>query len=716
MTKIVLYLILLCLGTSTIVASEVYYIIKPSQSQNCGDQCSNNAEFESDSVDNSLTLSQFANNSINYLTNDTRLIFSPGNYSMELELIAENIDSFSMFALPISSTKAVIVCGHNARFVFRNVSIVTVSGLEFVGCFENHVVSIGRFQLEDSSFFGNDQEIVSGTVLTIVESTANLDRVAFVSIVDKRLRTVQELSENCYSYCTATTDRVTGISLKRSTIGITHSWFEGSKVVFGGIIYDEFGSDITITNTTFVNNIASDLCFTACHYCYFDGNITSGIVYANSYGSTVNIYDTRFVQNVGVAIFGDNCNMLITHTKFINNKYSRHFATIYATDANLVISHSSFTNSRRVLGARNTNIIYISHSEFVSNNGFTTMCVYGGMITSIDHSKFTNNRRVLGARNTNIYISHSEFVSNNGFTTMYVYGGMITSIDHSKFTNNTQVLDAGNTNIISITHSEFVGNTVTGSLVNIDGVMITVSLSEFVNNRASDIVHIRYYTTAENLTATNNVFINNSAAYEVRVISDCRPGLSLSLGSPHCIQCTDLHWYRNLIGIVITAFIAGIVLVIFMLALNMTVAIGTLNGILFYANIVSANADTYFLPFTSPDFVTVFISWLNLDIGFDVCFFKFVENERLAVCPYPIYKALIQLTFPAYVILLVIIVIVASECSSKFAKIIGKGNPVAVLATLVLLSYVKFFNVIVTSASLMYQQPAYGSRNLDLTS
>ena len=52
----------------------------------------------------------------------------------------------------------------------------------------------------------------------------------------------------------------------------------------------------------------------------------------------------------------------------------------------------------------------------------------------------------------------------------------------------------------------------------------------------------------------------------------------------------------------------------------MTIAVGTLNGILFYANIVFASADTY-LPFSTPNFVTVLISWLNLDIGFDVCFF-----------------------------------------------------------------------------------------------
>ena len=70
----------------------------------------------------------------------------------------------------------------------------------------------------------------------------------------------------------------------------------------------------------------------------------------------------------------------------------------------------------------------------------------------------------------------------------------------------------------------------------------------------------------------------------------------------------------------VTAFFAGIALVIILLALNVTVAVGTLNGILFYANIVDANSDTYFWLFKTSNFATVLISWLNLDIGFDVCF------------------------------------------------------------------------------------------------
>ena len=85
-----------------------------------------------------------------------------------------------MFAWPGSSSKVVITCGHNARFEFRNVSTVTVSGFEFVGCYENYAMSVGRFQLENSGFFGNGRAIVNSTVLSIEESMGSLNRVVFM--------------------------------------------------------------------------------------------------------------------------------------------------------------------------------------------------------------------------------------------------------------------------------------------------------------------------------------------------------------------------------------------------------------------------------------------------------------------------------------------------------------------------------------------------------
>ena len=116
----------MCLAT--VAVSEVHYVIRPLQSQSCGNRYSSAAAY----VDNDFTLSWFVENSSKYLTNDSSLIFSAGNYSLNSESIVENVRSFSMFAWFVSSGKAVITCGHNARFEFRNLSSVTVSGLEFV--------------------------------------------------------------------------------------------------------------------------------------------------------------------------------------------------------------------------------------------------------------------------------------------------------------------------------------------------------------------------------------------------------------------------------------------------------------------------------------------------------------------------------------------------------------------------------------------------------
>ena len=181
----------------------------------------------------------------------------------------------------------------------------------------------------------------------------------------------------------------------------------------------------------------------------------------------------------------------------------------------------------------------------------------------------------------------------------------------------------------------------------------------------------------------------------------CQHNYSLSLGSSHCLPCST-HWYAVLIAILIAAVLAGIILVALLLALNLTVAIGTLNGIIFYANIVYANNST-FLPFTEPkfNFITAFISWLNLEIGFDACFFIGMDAYS---------KILLQLAFPGYVFFLVFMVIIISKHSMRFSKLIGKRNPIATLATLISLSYAKFLQIIIASLSVAILKYPDGSR------
>jgi len=126
--------------------------------------------------------------------------------------------------------------------------------------------------------------------------------------------------------------------------------------------------------------------------------------------------------------------------------------------------------------------------------------------------------------------------------------------------------------------------------------------------------------------------------------------------------------------------IAGIVLVTLMKLLNLTVSEGTLNGLIFYANIIGANQATFF-PSTSTHcpVLIVFIAWLNLDLGIETCFFNGLNGY---------WKTWLQFVFPAYIWIITAVIIVVAHYSSTGARLFG-NNSVQVLATLFLLSYTK---------------------------
>ena len=177
--------------------------------------------------------------------------------------------------------------------------------------------------------------------------------------------------------------------------------------------------------------------------------------------------------------------------------------------------------------------------------------------------------------------------------------------------------------------------------------------------------------------------------------ASCESGLSLSLGGPRCLRCPH-YWPALVVVIILAAALAGVALVAMLLFLNMTVAVGSLNGIIFYANVVAANRNVF--PYeTEPGIASVFISFLNLDIGIDTCFFEGMTTYS---------KTWLQLLFPLYVIVLVVLLIVISSYSTKFSNYIGKRDPVATLATLILLSYAKLLGIsftILSPGTLVYE-------------
>ena len=180
----------------------------------------------------------------------------------------------------------------------------------------------------------------------------------------------------------------------------------------------------------------------------------------------------------------------------------------------------------------------------------------------------------------------------------------------------------------------------------------------------------------------------------------CQKHLSLSLGSSRCLCCHN-YWPVTFVVILLASTIAGILLVATLLVLNMTVAVGLINSFIFYANIVGISGMVF--PSSEPSFPTVFIAWLNLDIGVDVCFLDGLDAYT---------KTWLQLAFPVYIISLVVVVIVVSEYSPRFAGLIGKKDPIATLATLILLSYAKLLSITITALSYARLYLPDGSREL----
>ena len=164
----------------------------------------------------------------------------------------------------------------------------------------------------------------------------------------------------------------------------------------------------------------------------------------------------------------------------------------------------------------------------------------------------------------------------------------------------------------------------------------------------------------------------------------CRDNYSLLLGSNRCELCNDNY---NLSLIILFA-VLGIILVVFLLLLNLTVSLGTLNGIIFYANIVKLYQPILSREGAYPFFNQV-LSWFNLDFGVEMCFFDGMENYS---------KTWLQYAFPLYLWFIVGVLMVVSQRSSRVAKL----NLIPVLSTLFLLSYTKIVRTVVDGLHLRH--------------
>ena len=175
----------------------------------------------------------------------------------------------------------------------------------------------------------------------------------------------------------------------------------------------------------------------------------------------------------------------------------------------------------------------------------------------------------------------------------------------------------------------------------------------------------------------------------------CRANFSVVIGSSNCKECSNLY-----LLLIIPFALAGVALVVLLLKCNLTVSVGHINGIIFYANIVQVNKTLLFPQRgVAYEIFSTFISWLNLDLGIETCFFANMDTYA---------KVCLQFVFPVYLWIIVGLIILAAHCSSRMGRLIG-DNSVPVLATLLLLSYAKLLRTIIAAAAFAYIEFEDGS-------
>ena len=150
----------------------------------------------------------------------------------------------------------------------------------------------------------------------------------------------------------------------------------------------------------------------------------------------------------------------------------------------------------------------------------------------------------------------------------------------------------------------------------------------------------------------------------------CKEGLSVTIGTPTCHKCSKWHlFFLPLFALL------GVAIVALLMILQLTVSQGTINGLIFYSNLLSLGA-YYLFTYDGADWAIIFISLLNLEFGFPVCLYDGLDD---------ITKGILSIVFPVYRWIISGVLVFASSRSYKLSKLVSTAVPV--LATLIYITY-----------------------------
>ncbi len=161
---------------------------------------------------------------------------------------------------------------------------------------------------------------------------------------------------------------------------------------------------------------------------------------------------------------------------------------------------------------------------------------------------------------------------------------------------------------------------------------------------------------------------------------DCQEGRSIVLATSKCLECS------NASILLFPFFLAlGVVLVFVIYYVDMSVAIGLLNGAIFFSNLVTLYG-TFLFPsgFSGAGFISI-VSFLSLNFGIEACLYHGMSA---------IDRLLWQLSFPFYLFTLMIVIIVLAR--GRFLKRVQDHvslTAARAFTTLLILCYVSILQV-----------------------
>ena len=160
----------------------------------------------------------------------------------------------------------------------------------------------------------------------------------------------------------------------------------------------------------------------------------------------------------------------------------------------------------------------------------------------------------------------------------------------------------------------------------------------------------------------------------------CIDSYSVVFGSSGCYKCSN-KWLWT----IVLYAVAGPLLIYLLYALRLTLTAGTLNGIIFYAQAANGGLIAVMKEYHGTKvmlrqlctFCVSFLSFLNLNLGFPLCFYNGMTE---------LWKGGLSLVFPIYLLTIVVILIILSRYSTWLSNRISHSS-VQVLVTVVHLSF-----------------------------